>query len=77
VQPSSELPLFHLFAEGERNDLGHPSGVLPDGSYVHENMPVTVDRGGRKVEILTRVRSTKLAGEVIETPDGPVLPKRN
>ncbi|MBK9388131.1 MAG: hypothetical protein IPN34_25210 [Planctomycetes bacterium] len=77
LQPFAELHRFHLYAEGERNELGHPSGVLPDGSDVHENMPVTVDQRGKKVEILTRVRSTKLAGEVIETPDGPVLPKKN
>ena len=61
LQPSSQLHLFHLYAEGERNELGHPSGVLPNGSYVHENMPVTVDQGGRKVEILTRAISTKVA----------------
>ena len=77
LQPSAELEKFHLFAAGERNELGHPSGVLPNGSYAYENMPVTVDQGGRKVEILTRVVLSKVAGEVVEGPDGPVVPKKN
>lgn len=77
LQPLAEQEQFHLFAEGERNVHGHPSGVLPDGSYVFENMPVTVDQGGQRVEILTRARATKVAGQVVEGPDAPVVPKRD
>jgi hypothetical protein len=77
IQPLAEREKFALFAEGERNDLGLPSGVLPDGSYLYENMPVTVDQRGRRVEILTRARASKVAGGVVEGEVPPTDPRKN
>lgn len=54
-QPAARLGDFELFAEGERNTEVKPSGILPNGRWVYENVPYSLDQNGTQVEVLRRI----------------------
>ena len=74
-QPEGATVEFRLFAPGERNEKGYPSGVLPDGSYVYYNIPTTVTRNGHAVESLNTVVVNPLTGSREVTPFEGTLPR--
>lgn len=69
-QPKDSAASFGIFRPGERNELGLPTGVLPDGRWVFYNVPTTVTREGRSVESLNRYLARPDEGPVLDPETG-------
>lgn len=75
IQPYAERESFVLLRAEEPNLLGRPSGVLPDGSYICENIPTTIRWEGHEIETLQRVRCSKIEGPIVDTEGAGQTPR--
>ncbi|MCB9892252.1 MAG: hypothetical protein H6833_11430 [Planctomycetes bacterium] len=73
-QPKDANVAFGIFREGERNELGLPTGVLPDGSWVYYNIPTTVTQNGKTIETLNRYLATPAGGRLVDPETGQPVP---